>query len=468
MARLSIFDLYKIGIGPSSSHTLGPWKAAARFAAMLADQSVTSLSVALFGSLSKTGVGHGTDVAVMMGLEGHDPETFPPDQIFTTIARIKQEKQLLVNGTPVAFDPAQALVFQSHALPFHPNGLTFTATLAHGTTVEETYYSVGGGFITQEHDAETPDETDVTLPFPIDSGQDLIAHTDRQGGTIAEVVYQNELAFHDATYVRQRMLKIWDTMVACMLRGCRQEGILPGGLRVKRRARLLCSQLLQGPIPETPPAWIDAVRQTGTAFSNVNQWLSCFALAVNEENASFGRVVTSPTNGAAGVVPAVLMYYRCFCDFRGDDDIVRFLLTSGQIGCIFKNNATISAAVGGCQAEIGVSSAMAAGGLTALLGGSPQQVLMAAEIAMEHHLGLTCDPAGGLVQIPCIERNTMGAIKAITASHLALSGDPTHAVVSFDVIVKTMWDTAQDMHTKYKETSEGGLSINIPVAMPEC
>ena len=287
---------------------------------------------------------------------------------------------------------------------------------------------------------------------------------------ISAIVYKNELVFRNAKIIKSDIREIYQTMQECIFKGCKTEGILPGGLNVKRRAKKMHEQLMgfSSDHFETLEAWTNAISSAPNTFSRINKWISCFALAVNEENAALSRVVTSPTNGAAGVIPAVLMYYVCFCKNKGMADIEKFILTSGIVGALFKNGATISAAVGGCQAEIGVSSAMAAAGLTEVLGGTPKQVLMAAEIAMEHHLGLTCDPIGGLVQIPCIERNTMGAMKAITASNLALSGNPDDAVVNFDIVVKTMWDTAQDMNGKYKETSEGGLAFNLPVIMPNC
>ncbi|MCB0707281.1 MAG: L-serine ammonia-lyase [Saprospiraceae bacterium] len=467
MERLSIFDIYKIGVGPSSSHTLGPWKAANRFALGLVDKPITSLQVRLFGSLSKTGVGHGTDIAVMLGLQSFDPETIDTTNIDAYIQKIRTEKKLRITGADVDFNPALQIIYEKHALPYHPNALTFRAEIEGGDVVEETYYSIGGGFITQGKEKEGFIHIN-DLPFPVESGSDLIAHTETTGQPISGVVMRNELYLRNKDEIRAGVLRIFDTMLECVYQGCHSEGILPGGLNVKKRAKALCDRLLDGRQFDNIPDWLEAIKTSPHNFSTINKWISCFALAVNEENASLGRVVTSPTNGAAGVIPAVLMYYYCFCDYKGEDDILNFILTSGEIGCIFKKRATISAAVGGCQAEIGVSSAMAAGALTELLGGDPEQVLMAAEIAMEHHLGLTCDPIGGLVQIPCIERNTMGAIKAITASHLAMEGNPKNAIVNFDMVVKTMWDTAQDMHEKYKETAEGGLAFNLPVVLPNC
>ena len=467
MERLSIFDIYKIGVGPSSSHTLGPWKAAMRFAKELQHQTPDGIQIHLFGSLSKTGLGHATDIAVQMGLEGYAPEMVDTSQIPNYIRRIITDQNIQINNQPIPFLPIKHIIFEPTSNPVHPNTLVFKAFKNGKTILEETYYSVGGGFIIKDGESEK-DKRTVDLPYPIDKGSDLLGHTKETGLAIWEIVHENELHFNDKEVVDDGISKIFETMLECVFTGCRTAGVLPGGLNVKRRAQVLNNKLLDGLEFKNRENWLKAVKKSAKDFSYINNWVSCFALAVNEENASLGRVVTSPTNGAAGVIPAVLLYYYCFCDYKGMEDVRKFLYTSGEIGCLFKKGATISAAVGGCQAEIGVSSAMAAGGLTELLGGSPEQVLMAAEIAMEHHLGLTCDPIGGLVQIPCIERNAMGAMKAITASNLALSGNPVDAIVNFDVCVKSMWDTAQDMNGKYKETAEGGLAFNLPVALPEC
>lgn len=467
MERLSIFDIYKIGVGPSSSHTLGPWKAANRFALGLVDKPVKSVQVNLYGSLSKTGVGHGTDVAVLLGLQSYKPEIIDTQKIDAYIARIKSEKTLRVAGHFIPFDPKSGIVFEKHSLPYHPNALSFKAEIEGDDPVEETYYSIGGGFITQGREKESLIHLN-DLPHPIESGSELIAHTEMLNCSVSEVVLKNEQYLRTQHEIEAGIDQIYQTMLECVYQGCHSEGYLPGGLNVKKRAKAISDRLLGDRKYHNIQSWLDAIGNTPHTFSNINKWISCFALAVNEENASLGRVVTSPTNGAAGVIPAVILYHRCFGEYKSQDDIRRFILTSGEIGCIFKKRATISAAVGGCQAEIGVSSAMAAGALTEIQGGNPEQVLMAAEIAMEHHLGLTCDPIGGLVQIPCIERNTMGAIKAITASNLALESDPKSAIVNFDMVVKTMWDTAQDMHEKYKETAEGGLAFNLPVVLPNC
>ena len=352
------------------------------------------------------------------------------------------------------------------SLPFHPNGISFSATLDSGETYAQTYYSVGGGFVVQElQDTDRPEIT--KLPFPLERADQLSNFCNEQGETIPRIVWKNELTWRSANEIQSGIRKLWETFIDCVYRGCHTEGILPGGLGVKRRAAQINRALLAGIEYDSVHSWLAAIQTRGRHFQEISRWVSCFALAVNEENASFGRVVTAPTNGAAGVIPAVMLYMHCFCE-TNERSIEDFILTSGEIGSLFKKGATISAAMGGCQAEIGVSSAMAAAGLTQCLGGSIDQVLMAAEIAMEHHLGLTCDPIGGLVQIPCIERNTMGAIKAITAANIALDSDPKDAKVSLDGVIKSMWETALDMNSKYKETAEGGLALYIPVSVSEC
>ena len=457
--RLSIFDIYKIGVGPSSSHTLGPWNAATQFTNALWELEPDCIEVHLYGSLSKTGVGHATDLAVQLGLEGCDPVTIDTEEIPARIDRIRTTEQLELHGRMVPFSPRRHIIFHAEARPEHPNTLTFKAWKGEEMLVEETYYSLGGGFIEQAG-VNAMEISQVQLPFPIDKGKDLLRYTDQQDARISDVVWANELRFRGYNQVKDRIGDIFQAMLECVYRGITTTGTLPGGLNVKRRAAKLNNELLKGQAFNSVDEWLRLVRQAPRDFTSVNKWVSCFALAVNEENAALGRVVTSPTNGAAGVIPAVILYFYCFCEERTMDAIERFLLTSGEIGCLFKKGATISAAVGGCQAEIGVSSAMAAGGLTEILGGSPRQVLAAAEIAMEHHLGLTCDPIGGLVQVPCIERNAMGAIKAINASRLALRGTGEHKV-SLDKVIKTMRDTGNDMKTKYKETARGGLAVNI-------
>ena len=472
MAAISAFDIFKIGVGPSSSHTLGPWRAAQgaveRWQELGVFDSIVGVQVDLYGSLAKTGRGHMTDMAVMLGLSNADPVSCDTTAIPATIDAIRQSRTITLGGRrPVRFDPATECRFNARiTLPHHPNGLTFTAVLADGSSVAETFYSVGGGFIVQEGESDEG-RSSVTLPFPIESASDLLRHCNANGLTVPEVVWRNELVWRTPEEIHQGLQAIWQAMKDCVFRGCRTRGVLPGGLGVVRRAAGLSSGMLGTRTWPDVDTWIEAIRNSRPAFQETLAWVSCFALAVNEENAGFGRVVTAPTNGAAGVVPAVLLYYLCFCG--GDESgIERFLLTAGEIGSIIKKEATISAAMGGCQAEIGVSSAMAAAGLAQCLGGSAAQVAMAAEIALEHHLGLTCDPVGGLVQIPCIERNTMGAVKAITASTLALACEPADAKISLDTVISTMWQTAQDMNVKYKETAEGGLALQIAVNVTEC
>ena len=470
---ISVFDIFKIGIGPSSSHTLGPWQAARRFAGMLKDKgilpNVTKVRVLLYGSLAKTGKGHGTDIAIQLGLCGEDPVTFPVEQVGSRINDIASMQKIILLGLhEVEFDPREdieSLITES--LPYHPNALTFLAETIDRASIAETYYSVGGGFVVKEGE-DLSDKEEVDLPFPVNTADNLLHWCRKTGMSIHEVVLENESSWRNENETKQGLLNIWEVMKSCIYRGCYTAGMLPGGLQVKRRAFELNKRLLAGKSVSSYNEWMEAISSGGNGFKYTLDWVSCFALAVNEENASFGRVVTAPTNGAAGVVPAVLQYFVTFCDGNDDEKIIQFLLTAAEVGSIFKKGATLSAAMGGCQAEIGVSSAMAAAGLTEAIGGNQRQALMAAEIAMEHHLGLTCDPIGGLVQVPCIERNTMGAIKAITASQLALQSTPDYAKVSLDAVVKTMWDTAVDMHLKYKETSDGGLATNVPLSLPEC
>jgi L-serine dehydratase len=470
---ISVFDIFKIGIGPSSSHTLGPWRAALKFVDDMIQKGIFSdiieIQVNLYGSLAKTGKGHGTDIAVQLGLSGEDPETMNVSELSDKIAHIASSQQLrLGNKNIIKFSPADHIVFlYTESLPFHPNALSFLAKTKSGNHLSETYYSIGGGFITQE--GETKGKVgDVVLPFHISTSNELLHWCRTTGMSISEIVMENESAWRNENETRNGILKIWEEMKQCIYRGCHTKGILPGGLQVSRRAFDLNKKLLGKNTEENYDQWVDAIRVGGDQFKYTLDWVSCFALAVNEENAAFGRVVTAPTNGAAGVIPAVLQYYITFCDGNSEKKIIQFLLTASVIGSLFKQGATISAAMGGCQAEIGVSSAMAAAALTECLGGTQRQCLMAAEIAMEHHLGLTCDPIAGLVQIPCIERNTMGAIKAITASQLALQSTPDFAKVSLDGVIKTMWNTALDMNNKYKETADGGLAINIPLSLSEC
>lgn len=471
--QISVFDIFKIGIGPSSSHTLGPWRAAQAFTDSLEKndllEKTEGVKILLYGSLAKTGVGHGTDIAILLGLSGDDPVTFDVDDVHPKVGRIKENKKIeLGSKHTIDFVFEQDLIFLfSESLPAHPNAVTFQAFLNDGSAWSETYYSVGGGFVVKEGEGATSAKS-VELPFPVDTAKDLLSGCMRTGLKISELVMENEHSWRSEEDTRAGIMAIVETMKNCVYRGCHTSGILPGGLEVQRRAYAMNKRLLAGKSYQNFDEWIGHIREGGSSFEYILDWVSCFALAVNEENAAFGRVVTAPTNGAAGVIPAVLLFYMIFKDGYDDDKIVQFVATAAEIGSIFKKGATISAAMGGCQAEIGVSSAMAAGALTECLGGTQRQALMAAEISMEHHLGLTCDPIGGLVQIPCIERNTMGAIKAITASQLALQSNPDKAIVSLDAVVKTMWDTAQDMSFKYKETAEGGLAVNIPLSLPEC
>ena len=471
--QISVFDMFKIGIGPSSSHTLGPWRAAQQFVQSLADKGILAdmaeIKILLYGSLAKTGKGHGTDIAILLGLSGDDPVTFEVDQVGPKTEHIRKSHRLSLAGVKeIDFNADEDMLFLfGESLPFHPNAVSFQAFLNNGTAVSETYYSIGGGFVVKEG-TDGPQKTEVDLPFPIDTANNLLHWCMKTGLKISEVVMENELAWRSEQETLDGVLNIFKAMRECIYRGCHTTGYLPGGLNVARRAASLNRRLVGSLVYTNFDEWVQAIRDTGNSFKNILDWVSCFALAVNEENASFGRVVTAPTNGAAGVIPAVLQYYLVFCDGYEDSKIIQFLMTASEIGSIFKKGATISAAMGGCQAEIGVSSAMAAAALTECMGGTQRQVLMAAEIAMEHHLGMTCDPIGGLVQVPCIERNTMGAIKAITASQLALQTNPDNAKVSLDAVVKTMWQTALDMNSKYKETADGGLAINIPLSLPEC
>lgn len=474
MEFISVFDMLKIGVGPSSSHTLGPWRAAQQFLGELHTKGLfartVSVSVDLYGSLSLTGTGHATDLAVVLGLSGTDPEFIPVEDIDTIIQKIKSSKQLnLDTKKTIPFEFEKGVIFHRTFLPFHANGLTFNAFLDDNSKYSSTFYSVGGGFVVkEEQEAIIGTEIDEKkVPYPIENGAELLQYTLTENKKISEIVVENEKIFRTDEEISKELLRIWNTMLECMYIGCHTGGILPGGLNVRRRAFDMHKNLMAESTEKysTPQEWLQAIRKTEVKFRQILKWVSCFALAVNEVNASLGRVVTAPTNGSAGVIPAVLMYYMVIDNHKaGDKEIEQFLKVAGIIGSLFKKGATISAAMGGCQAEIGVSSAMAAAALCELLGGTPEQVSVAAEIAMEHHLGLTCDPIGGLVQIPCIERNTMGAIKAINAAELALETDAKNVKVPLDKVIKTMWQTAQDMNHKYKETSEGGLAVAVNIA----
>jgi L-serine dehydratase len=469
---ISVFDMLKIGVGPSSSHTLGPWRAAEHFLAELKSENlfsqITRVKVDLYGSLSLTGKGHATDLAVMLGLSGQDPEYIPISDIAGIIKSIEDTNTIkLGNEITIPFFFLQDIVFNKEFLPFHANGLKFTAYAKDDSEYESIFYSIGGGFVVKEEreNAKIKSEIKCAFPFPIQNAAELLNYTIAQNKTISEIVYENEKSMRSEEFINNELMRIWSTMLECMYIGCHSEGILPGGLNVRRRAFDMHQNLIGLSNYNSPQTWLEEIRKTEVKFRQILKWVSCFALAVNEVNAALGRVVTAPTNGSAGVIPAVLMYYLVIENHNaGEKEIKQFLMVAGEIGSIFKKGSTISAAMGGCQAEIGVSSSMAAAALCELMGGTPAQVLMAAEIAMEHHLGLTCDPIGGLVQIPCIERNTMGAIKAINAAELALETDSKNAKVPLDKVIDTMWQTAKDMNSKYKETSEGGLAIAVNMA----
>ncbi len=452
--QLSVFDIFKIGIGPSSSHTVGPMRAARRFAEHLRDAGLldgtAAVKAELFGSLGFTGKGHGSDLAVILGLEGEDPETVDIDRIPARVAAVTTAGQIrLLGARSVDFAPATALVFhRRQSLPLHSNGMRFTAFDPAGAPVaEKIYYSVGGGFVVgPDGTADGPLPEVVAQPYPFDTGDGLLVQCVDHGLSISTVMLENEKALRPESEVRARLTAIRGAMAACIRRGCEREGILPGGLKVRRRAASL-HRKLRADASSTDPLLI-------------MDWVNLFALAVNEENAAGGRVVTAPTNGAAGIIPAVLEYYLRFLPHADDDGAHRFLLTAGAIGILYKKNASISGAEVGCQGEVGVACSMAAAALAEVQGGTPAQVENAAEIGMEHNLGLTCDPVGGLVQVPCIERNAMGAVKAINAARLALQGDGSHKI-SLDKVIRTMRATGADMSSKYKETARGGLAVNI-------
>jgi L-serine dehydratase len=472
MKSISTFEIIKVGIGPSSSHTMGPWRAASIFLSNLNKcgklNEVIEIKTYLYGSLAKTGLGHGTDIAIILGLSNEDFTTIDTDKIREKIENIKRSGLINVSEKhTISFNYEKHIIFEFNKnLDYHSNGIRFEAILRDATTLSEVYFSVGGGFVVSNHSDQISQNL-IKTQYPCHTAQDILDNCKKLNLTISELVMLNETAWRNKDEIRKQALYIWSEMKNCIFRGINKSGILPGGLKVRRRAFDLNKKLSRGQRFNTVDAWISAIKHGPSDFSTVNKWVSVFALAVNEENASFGRIITAPTNGASGVIPAVLMYAYCFTSHFEDDEVVKFIITAGEIGTLYKKGATISAAMGGCQAEIGVSSSMAAGGLTEALGGRKEQVLQAAEIAMEHHLGMTCDPIGGLVQIPCIERNCMGAMKAITASNLALESDSSAARLNLDDAIKTMWNTAIDMNSKYKETSEGGLA-NIPVNIAEC
>ncbi|MFO1350938.1 MAG: L-serine ammonia-lyase [Gammaproteobacteria bacterium] len=465
---ISVFDLFKIGIGPSSSHTVGPMRAALQFARALREAGllaqVTAVKVELYGSLGATGKGHGSDKAILLGLSGETPEQVDPEGVLGKLLQIRTNGKIHLLGMhEIGFDEREHLILHRRkALPYHPNGMRFEAYNAGAERLlGRIYYSVGGGFVVNEEAArgDNPLKEDQTpLPFPFKSAAELLDHCQAQRLPISRIMLANEKIWRAEADVQAGILKIWRAMQDCVRRGCAQGGILPGGMKVKRRAAELYRQLSSQPEA--------ALRDPLTILD----WVNLYALAVNEENAAGGRVVTAPTNGAAGIIPAVLHYYDRFVPGANEDGVIRFLLTAAAIGVLYKENASISGAEVGCQGEVGSACSMAAGALAEVLGGTPEQVENAAEIAMEHNLGLTCDPVGGLVQVPCIERNAMAAIKAINAARLALRGDGKH-FVSLDNVIKTMRDTGADMKTKYKETARGGLAVNVlevPVNVIEC
>ncbi|MDO5697115.1 MAG: L-serine ammonia-lyase [Dermatophilus congolensis] len=453
---LSFFDLFSIGIGPSSSHTVGPMRAATTWARQLDSEGilpkVAKIKVDLWGSLGSTGKGHHSDRAVVLGLLGNAPESVDPHAVADKITAVQKDKKLPIMGThEIDFDWSNDLVLHMFdALPQHPNGITFVANDADGNELaRRVMFSIGGGFVVDEEDMgkdEISSDDSEKAPHEFRTMDELLKICYDAGKTIDQVVTENELAWRSEEDLRKGVMEIWGVMQSCVDNGMATQGRLPGGLNVLRRAPLLKNRLNAQAGRHDPLALMD--------------WISLYAMAVNEENAAGGRVVTAPTNGAAGVIPAVLHYYRFHVDGADDDGVMRFLLTAGAVGAIIKQTASISGAEVGCQGEVGSACAMAAAGLAAVMGGSPAQIENAAEIGMEHNLGLTCDPVGGLVQVPCIERNAIAAVKAVTAARTALNGDGTH-VVTFDTVVKTMRDTGRDMQTKYKETSQGGLAVNV-------
>lgn len=472
MESISVFEIIKVGIGPSSSHTMGPWNAAEAFIKLIEREksidNVTEVFVEFFGSLAKTGIGHGTDIAGMLGLAGEDFKKINTNTIDEKVEEIKSSQKINFAGKKeLPFIYGHHLILnKNESLEFHPNGMIFKALFENGEELVQDYYSVGGGFIATQNQSSFEKACVRTL-YPCHKGSDVLKYIEKLNlNRFSDLVFLNEESWRPEEETRAEALYIWQQIKECIYKGVNKEGILPGGLNVSRRAAGLNTKLLGDKTYKNIDEWFRLVVDAEETFTTINKWISCFALAVNEENAGFGRIITAPTNGASGVIPAVLMYAQAFTDHISEDDIARFILVAGEIGTLFKKNATISAAMGGCQAEVGVSSAMAAAGLTEIMGGTPGQVLQAAEIAMEHHLGLTCDPIAGLVQIPCIERNSMGAIKAITAANIAIESDPLKARVSLDEVIQSMWETALSMNERFKETSEGGLAIAVNV--PEC
>ncbi|MFT6746570.1 MAG: L-serine dehydratase [Glaciecola sp.] len=466
METISIFDMFKIGVGPSSSHTMGPWRAAKNFVQDIPVVTFDRITCTLYGSLAKTGKGHRTDIAVQLGFLGFEFNTIDTGAIDLIINNLNALNELTIIGTKIHFDPIRDIEFSAEKNISHPNAMEFSIWNEGEKVHSSKYNSIGGGFIEREG---VQDLNQITkLPHPIQNSQDLRSHLKDNTYQVSQIVLQNEMTLRTKEEIERKIISLFKVMTDSVMRGLTTHGKLPGGLNVTRRAATLANKLVSGAEFNSFDELKHLINNQSQNFKDINNWISCIAMAVNEENANMGRIVTSPTNGAAGVIPAVLLYYQFFCEHKYTDHLLRFFCTAGEIGSLFKKGATISAAIGGCQAEIGVSSSMAAAGLTEILGGTANQALMAAEIAMEHHLGMTCDPIGGLVQIPCIERNAMGAIKAITAANLALESNPKNSIVGLDAVIKTMWETSVEMHDKYKETSEGGLAFNVPVIYPEC
>ncbi len=465
MGFVSIFDVFSIGIGPSSSHTVGPMRAARRFLIGLKEkeffEDIASIKVELYGSLAMTGKGHATDLAILLGLEGETPEGVDPSSISHRVARVQSEKTLHLFGRrKITFNPEEDIVFlRGKFLPFHSNAMRMRAYNTRGKQLDsQLYYSVGGGFIVDHEEAmqgKTPKQAEASVPYPFKTAEELLHLAKRHQKSIWQIVLENEKQFRSEEQIRSGIFRIWRVMQESVERGLSLEGELPGGLKVQRRAAALYRELLasESQILDDPTL--------------VMEWVGVYALAVNEENAAGSRVVTAPTNGSAGVIPAVLHYAQKFLPSFSDDALIIFFLTASAVALLYKEGASLSAAEMGCQGEIGVSSSMAAAGLAALLGGSTEQIENAAEIAMEHHLGMTCDPVAGLVQIPCIERNIMGAMKAITAARLSLRGNGEHCV-SLDAVIRAMRETGENMMSIYKETSEGGLALQVSVAVPAC
>ena len=467
----SILGIFKIGIGPSSSHTMGPWKAAIRFREQIQEENSDlngyRITVDLYGSLALTGKGHGTDFAIYMGLNGFDIATIEDGDIVAHLSHYESSSHLSIDQSRIIFSAVANINFwKNETLPFHSNGMTFRLIDALDRLVcSRTYFSVGGGFVVEE-DTLTTNGVSTEEDIFLDTTHILKLH-EQSGKSLYQLILERESSFHSTEMIESYLAEVFDVMLTAVYTGCQKGGILPGGLQVARRAKVIHDKLIPRTEYQDATEWLNLIKNHTYDFRDTLEWINCFALAVNEQNASFGRVVTAPTNGASGVIPAVLLYIITQLKIPNQKEAIQeFLLVCAYIGMLYKKGATLSAAAGGCQAEIGVSASMAAGGLAAIQGASLEQVFMAAEIAMEHHLGLTCDPINGLVQVPCIERNSIGAVKAITSAQLAMSSEPSNAKVSLEEVIDVMWETAQDMSHKYKETSLGGLAVNV--LLPEC